>query len=67
LAGDRLYQTSKERQRDRTGLKRHFLHATRLEVPLPLPESPAVFESPLPSELMSLLERLREERRPSDL
>jgi hypothetical protein len=35
LAGDRLYQRPAERQRDRCGLHRHFLHAAELSSPLP--------------------------------
>jgi 23S rRNA-/tRNA-specific pseudouridylate synthase len=59
LAGDRLYQTSAERQKDRSGLDRHFLHACRLEFRLPPPNQLKIFESSLPGPLQFLMDELR--------
>ncbi|HLG20090.1 MAG TPA: RluA family pseudouridine synthase [Bdellovibrionota bacterium] len=59
LAGDRLYQTSQERSRDSLGMKRHFLHATEIKVPIPSDPSPHCFENPVAAELQTVLEQLR--------
>jgi len=40
-------------------LGRHFLHASRLRITLPLESEPRLFEAPLPEELAVVLEKLR--------
>jgi 23S rRNA pseudouridine1911/1915/1917 synthase len=57
VVGDRVYG----RSRPSLPLKRHFLHAARLEVRLPGENEPRLFEAPLPQDLEDLLERLRAE------
>jgi 23S rRNA pseudouridine1911/1915/1917 synthase len=57
VVGDRVYG----RARSSLPLKRHFLHAARLEVRLPGEDEPRRFEAPLPAELEQVLERLRAE------
>lgn len=59
LAGDRLYQLPGERQLDRLNLDRHFLHASKLTLSLLPDNNLKSFESELPEELSSSLERLR--------
>ena len=53
IVGDSLYGSEKYR----TDLKRHFLHASRLEFAHPANGKPMVVESPLPTELSSFLKR----------
>jgi 23S rRNA pseudouridine1911/1915/1917 synthase len=55
VVGDRVYGRAKPS----LPLKRHFLHAARLEVRLPGEAEPRRFEAPLPPELEQLLEGLR--------
>jgi 23S rRNA pseudouridine1911/1915/1917 synthase len=55
VVGDRVYGRAKPS----LPLKRHFLHAARLEVRLPGEDEPRSFVAPLPPELEELLERLR--------
>lgn len=59
LAGDRLYQTAKEKRMDQTNLSRHFLHALELCVPWEGGHE-KIFHCELPQELSGLLQRLRE-------
>ena len=59
LAGDRIYQTPKDRQTDRSELKRHFLHASEIAFPLPSSNRVKTFTVSLPSELEALLADLR--------
>ncbi|MFH1262232.1 MAG: RluA family pseudouridine synthase [Pseudomonadota bacterium] len=61
LAGDRLYQTPKERQIDRIRLDRHFLHAHKLELEVLPNNSFKSFDSNLPNELEFALAELRAE------
>jgi 23S rRNA-/tRNA-specific pseudouridylate synthase len=65
LAGDRLYQTPRERSQDTMALGRHFLHAVELVVPLSSAPNPEKFESPISSDLQAALEMLRKERNSS--
>jgi 23S rRNA pseudouridine1911/1915/1917 synthase len=55
VVGDTVYG----RARPSLPLKRHFLHAARLEIRLPGEEQPRIFEAPLPAELEQVLEHLR--------
>jgi 23S rRNA pseudouridine1911/1915/1917 synthase len=56
VAGDEVYG-----HRHRTiPVKRHFLHAARLNIVLPGEVEARTFEAPLPGELEGVLERLRE-------
>ena len=57
VVGDRVYG----RARPTLPIKRHFLHAARLEVRLPGESEARLFEAPLPEELRRLLEELRAE------
>ncbi len=57
VAGDPLYGR-KSRHRTPPGLRRQFLHATSVTVPLPLGKT-KTFESPLPGDLQTVLDRLR--------
>jgi 23S rRNA pseudouridine1911/1915/1917 synthase len=57
VVGDRVYGHRKPS----LPLKRHFLHAWRLKIRLPGETQPHVFEAPLPDELVSVLEQLRNE------
>lgn len=59
LAGDDKYgdfQLNKDLQK--AGLKRMFLHAAKLALPHPLTGEALAFEAPLPAELRGFLERL---------
>jgi len=55
IAGDTLYG----HKRVSVPLKRHFLHATRLEITLPGESQARTFEAPLPPELDQVLAQLR--------
>jgi 23S rRNA pseudouridine1911/1915/1917 synthase len=55
IAGDVVYGLRKPS----VPLKRHFLHAARLVLPLAGESSPRTFQSPLPEELQQILEDLR--------
>jgi 23S rRNA pseudouridine1911/1915/1917 synthase len=55
IVGDSLYGS----QRDPTELGRHFLHASRLEFSHPASGERIGIESPLPSELCNLLNRMK--------
>lgn len=57
LAGDKLYQNSKKRAEDLLPLKRHFLHASKLEIDHPLTNERITFECPLPGDLKETLEQ----------
>lgn len=58
IAGDRVYG----HHHPTIGLKRQFLHASRLTIRLPGEEKPRTFEARLPRELEQVLDKLREER-----
>ncbi len=59
IAGDDKYgDFSLNRDLQKAGLKRMFLHAARLALPHPLSGAPLEFESPLPAELQAFVERL---------
>jgi len=62
IAGDPVYSTGVAR-RGPEGLARLFLHSWRIEFASPSSEKMVRAEAPLPSELASVLDRLREERR----
>jgi len=55
IVGDEIYG----RKRASLPIGRHFLHAARLKFVLPDESSPRTFETPLPPELVQVLERLR--------
>jgi 23S rRNA pseudouridine1911/1915/1917 synthase len=57
IVGDRVYGLKKPSIK----LKRHFLHAARLEVVIPGEELPRKFEAPLPSNLRHVLNKLGEQ------
>jgi 23S rRNA pseudouridine1911/1915/1917 synthase len=61
VVGDRVYGHRKPS----LPLDRHFLHAWRLKIRLPGDTQPHVFEAPLPGELLSVLEQLRNEPIPA--
>jgi 23S rRNA pseudouridine955/2504/2580 synthase len=59
LAGDDKYgDFSLNRDLQRVGLKRMFLHSARLELPHPLTGLPLKLSSPLPNELSTFLTRM---------
>lgn len=59
LAGDDKYgDYSLNKDLQKAGLKRMFLHAAKLALPHPLKGEPFAFEAPLPIELRRFLERL---------
>lgn len=59
LAGDDKYgDFSLNKDLQKAGLKRMFLHAAKLSLPHPLTGQPLAFEAPLPPELRGFLERL---------
>lgn len=60
VAGDRMYGYRKQR----LPLQRQFLHAARLAFTLPASGQPVEFTSPLPHDLLTVLESLRQEKRP---
>ena len=55
IVGDSLYG----RRHPSVEIKRHFLHAQRLKVTLPSEKQARVFEAPLPDDLATILEQLR--------
>jgi 23S rRNA pseudouridine955/2504/2580 synthase len=61
LAGDSVYGDPdvNAAMRQRFELRRMFLHAARIELAHPKDARPLVIESPLPVELMAVLDRLR--------
>jgi 23S rRNA pseudouridine1911/1915/1917 synthase len=59
LAGDRLYQTSKERGKDHLGLPRHFLHAIQVKLQMNDSNEWKSFESDVSPDLIAGLEKLR--------
>jgi 23S rRNA pseudouridine1911/1915/1917 synthase len=59
VAGDGIYRNPRKRASDRLGLSRHFLHASRLVISHPHTGERTAFESPLPQELKSALNRLK--------
>lgn len=64
IAGDRMYGYRKQK----LPLQRQFLHAARLAFTLPTSRQPVEFTSPLPDDLLAVLESLRQEKRqPSKL
>ncbi|MGB9879457.1 MAG: RluA family pseudouridine synthase, partial [Anaerolineae bacterium] len=58
IAGDRVYGFRKQK----LPLQRQFLHAARLSFTLPGTGQPVEFTSPLPGDLVVVLESLRQER-----
>ena len=59
IVGDGLYRNPKKRASDRLGLRRQFLHASKLVISHPETGERTAFESPLPQELKSALNRLK--------
>jgi 23S rRNA pseudouridine1911/1915/1917 synthase len=55
IVGDEVYG----RKKSSIDIKRHFLHAYRLQIILPGEKSPKFFEAPLPEELETVLDTLR--------
>jgi 23S rRNA pseudouridine955/2504/2580 synthase len=59
IAGDDKYgEAGMNREARKTGLKRMFLHAAKLEMKHPLSGEPMLFEAPLPSALQEFLNHL---------
>lgn len=59
IAGDDKYgDFALNKELARTGLKRMFLHAARLELPHPLTHEPIQLTAPLPPELQSFIDQL---------
>ena len=59
LVGDTLYQSPKEKNLDRLGLTRHFLHATDIEFVDPWTQEERHYKSDLSIDLESILQTLR--------
>jgi 23S rRNA pseudouridine1911/1915/1917 synthase len=57
IVGDAVYG----RKKPSVDIKRHFLHAFRLKITIPGEKIPRTFEAPLPAELVSVLDKLRQE------
>lgn len=55
LVGDKLYQNTRQKTRDRTGLTRHFLHASGLKLTHPSSDCVVVYFCELPVELKKVL------------
>ncbi|MFH1017954.1 MAG: RluA family pseudouridine synthase [Pseudomonadota bacterium] len=66
LAGDRIYQTARDHARDHSGLKRHFLHAVQLGIPLGKEGEIKMFSDELSAELAEVLRSLRSRPRPGE-
>jgi len=58
IAGDRLYQNPARRAEDTLPLKRHFLHAGKIELVHPTTGSMISFECELPADLRKILSML---------
>lgn len=58
LAGDRLYQSGRQRERDNTGIVRQFLHATHLGFKHPKSGKWMDLSSPLPLDLDNVLTKI---------
>ena len=58
IAGDGIYRNPKKQAEDPLKLDKHFLHASRLTIAHPTSGKPVTFESPLPEDLQSALNRL---------
>jgi 23S rRNA pseudouridine1911/1915/1917 synthase len=58
IAGDRLYQNRRMRERDKTGLTRQFLHASCLGFNHPSSGKWMDFSAPLPKDLQNVLTKL---------
>jgi 23S rRNA pseudouridine1911/1915/1917 synthase len=56
IVGDMVYG----KRKPTLGISRHFLHAAQLKIILPNETQPRIFEAPLPVELETVLEKLRE-------
>ncbi len=59
LVGDELYQSPKEKNLDKLGLTRHFLHAVSIEFVDPWTQEPRNFLSSISSDLEFVLSELR--------
>lgn len=59
ISGDRLYQNSRQRSRDKTGLERQFLHASKLGISHPMSREWIEFTAPLPHDLRNVLTKLK--------
>ena len=57
LSGDELYQNTKKRAEDVLPVKRHFLHASKLEINHPTTGDRIFLESKLPDDLSKILEQ----------
>ncbi|MDO8493803.1 MAG: RluA family pseudouridine synthase [Deltaproteobacteria bacterium] len=58
IAGDLLYQTTKDLTNDSANLNRHFLHLHEIEFPHPETKKKLSFRSPLPKELSQIVQKL---------
>lgn len=59
IAGDTLYQNANKRAHDKLGLKRPFLHLSRLVFKHPLTKKRINVESPLARDLKDVLDKMR--------
>jgi 23S rRNA pseudouridine1911/1915/1917 synthase len=59
LVGDELYQSNREKNKDKLGLTRHFLHAVSIEFEDPWTAEERKFHSRLSSDLEYILDDLR--------
>ena len=59
LVGDKLYQSDREKNQDKLGLTRHFLHAVSIEFKDPWTGQEQRFDSPLSQDLDFVLADLR--------
>lgn len=60
LVGDELYQSDREKNRDKLGLTRHFLHAVSIEFEDPWTTDDRIFRSRLSTDLEHILADLRD-------
>lgn len=58
IAGDKLYQTPRQKMRDKTGLSRQFLHASKIGFNHPISKKWIGFTSNLPDEIQNVLTKL---------
>lgn len=58
IAGDRLYQNSKERVLDKTGAARHLLHASKIKFSHPKTGKVVSYSSPMPDDMKEVIGRL---------
>lgn len=65
LIGDGIYQNQNEKRKDKFGLDRHFLHASRIEFIDPFSNEKVIQVSDLPNELKACLDQASQLSEPS--